>query len=99
MSLTEQDKEIVLRFFDQAGEEMAKGLGKPGWAYRDLPNMLPEYMDQLLDWVGSKDYEFITFSERVWPDGHATVRGQVLISPEGMDRLKDALKKEVNNNA
>lgn len=69
-------------------ESTAKAWGKPGWAYRDLPNMLPEFWFQLLDWIGVDEYKLITQAERTWPDGVETIRGQILISPIGLKNLE-----------
>lgn len=73
---------------ERTRQNLAKGLGAPeGWTYRDLPNMLPEFWHRLLDWIGMNEYKLITQAERTWPDGTTTVRGQILISPKGLENL------------
>jgi hypothetical protein len=64
-----------------------------GWVYRDLPRMTQETMNTFLDIVGEENTRFLTFA-RYKPQND--VRGQLLISPAGMDRMKaySAAKKE-----
>lgn len=58
------------------------------WVYRDLPNMLPEFMDKFIDIVGEENIRWITFAERTWRGEETTQRGQLLVSPEGLKRIK-----------
>lgn len=67
---------------------LAESIGKPGWHYRDLPNMSPESWEKLKAIIGGENIEPITWAERTWPDGKFTVRGQILISPEGLKRMQ-----------
>jgi hypothetical protein len=55
-----------------------------GWVYRDLPRMTTDAFEKLWNIVGHDQTRFLTFAK--YPDG--AVRGQVLISPAGMKRLK-----------
>lgn len=55
-----------------------------GWEYRDLPRMTQDCLNQFLDILGEENARFLTFA-RYSAD---SVRGQLLISPAGMNRLK-----------
>lgn len=59
-----------------------------GWEYRDLPRMTAEAFESLWESIGPENVRFLTFAK--YADG--AVRGQVLISPSGMQRLKDRAK-------
>lgn len=69
--------------------KIATNCGKPGWKYRDLPPMsLPLFQD-LLTIIGGRDQIFfLTEVKKTWPDGGKTIRGQVLFSPEALEKLK-----------
>lgn len=54
-----------------------------GWTYRDLPRMTQEAFDKFLGVLGEENARFLTFAR--YPDG--AVRGQLLLSPAGMERL------------
>jgi hypothetical protein len=56
-----------------------------GWIYRDLPKMTPEAFDKFMAILGDENARFLTFARY----GREAVRGQLLISPSGMSRLKD----------
>lgn len=79
----------VAEFRQMESEAFAEQLNLPGWEYRDLPNMAVEYMDQFKDMVGDDNVRWITFAERRWPDNTVTQRGQVMISPDGMRRIRE----------
>lgn len=72
MSLTE--------LLQEASDALAEAAGVPGWTYRDLPRMTPEVMKQFIELVGSENLKFLTYA-----DYGKSVRGQVFISPKGMD--------------
>jgi hypothetical protein len=55
-----------------------------GWIYRDVPKMSQENFNRLLDILGAENVRFLTFAR--YPD--KTVRGQFLLSPAGMERVK-----------
>lgn len=63
-----------------------------GWIYRDLPNMLPDLLDQFVAIIGDENIVWLTKAERTWPDGQMTRRGQILISPQGMGCLREHAK-------
>lgn len=55
-----------------------------GWFYRDLPQMAPEYFNDLLDLIGADNIAWIT--RATYPNGYQ--RGQMLVSPDGMARIR-----------
>ena len=65
---------------------MAKALGFPDWKYKDLPRMTPEFNIEFRQIVGEENIKWITFA--TYPKS-GTCRGQILISPAGMTRLKE----------
>lgn len=56
-----------------------------GWVYRDLPKMTQEALNKFLDIVGEENTRWLSFA-RYKPAND--VRGQLLISPAGMDRMR-----------
>ena len=56
------------------------------WHYRDLPRMTPELMEEFREIIGDENLKWITFAKY---DYGTSVRGQVLISPAGMQALAD----------
>ena len=56
-----------------------------GWTYRDLPRMTKRCLDDLIGVLGESNIKFITFADY----GNNSVRGQVMISPDGMNNLKE----------
>ena len=68
---------------DAAYADLAEQMGKPGWKYRDLPRMTPETLNMLVMIIGEENIEWITHAS--YDDG--SCRGQILISPLGMDAL------------
>jgi hypothetical protein len=71
-------------FDEMLGREIPGKMGKPDWSYRDLPKMPKDDFRQFEDALGSENIEWITIAG--YPDG--SKRGQLLISPEGMSRIK-----------
>jgi hypothetical protein len=65
------------------GEGIAEELGKPDWTYKDLPRMVPELFYTFIEIVGEENLHWIAMAN--YGD---TLRGQVLISPVGMEKLK-----------
>lgn len=55
-----------------------------GWVYRDLPRLTPEAMEKFVGIVTEGEIRWLTKAR--YPDG--SVRGQLLISPKGMDNMK-----------
>ncbi len=64
--------------------ELPAKLGKPDWTYRDLPQMLSAFMTGFIELVGEENLHWITRAS--YPNGME--RGQVLISPAGMERIE-----------
>lgn len=77
-------KMSIEEIMNEAQQELAKSLGKPGWTYRDLPRMIPEVRDNIVQIIGEDQIYWITQAE--YKDG--SVRGQILISPLGMKALE-----------
>jgi hypothetical protein len=78
---------------DKWFEESAPRLmGKPDWSYRDLPKVTTEVFQAFVDHVGEENLFWITkasYEPKDSNDGPTLVRGQVLISPEGMKRVEE----------
>ena len=61
-----------------------------GWVYRDLPRMTPEAMRTFLDIVDENEVRWLTKAS--YPGG--AVRGQLLISPKGIENMKAYAQRE-----
>lgn len=74
-----------------AGEALAESMGLPDWTYTDLPKITQDVMDEFVESVGSDNLKWITMAQyKNWgPEKLDLVRGQVLISPAGMQILKE----------
>ena len=62
--------------------------GVEGWTYRELPYMLFEYWDEILDTIGSGNIHIISGSIRQQihnGEYRSFRRATILISPEGME--------------
>ena len=77
---------------DDVYSGLAKSLGKPDWHYRDLPWMRLEYWNHLMVVFGDEDVMFIAGSKKQFEDGFF-VRGQILVSPGGMENLTAHLQQ------
>lgn len=73
-------KMSLAELMEEANNALAEAAGVPGWTYRDLPRMTPEVMKQFIELVGSENLKFLTYA-----DYGKSVRGQVFISPKGME--------------
>lgn len=69
--------------------KMSKSAGKPGWKYKDLPRMVPELFYKFIEIVGQENLHWLAVAN--YGD---TLRGQVLISPDGMEILRKFNDKE-----
>lgn len=67
----------------------AEQLGCPGWHYRDIPWITDEYFDKLIDIIGKDNIKCIVSSRR-----DNAIRGQFLISPEGIENIKEWQKTD-----
>lgn len=63
-----------------------------GWVYRDLPRLTQKTMQDFIDLVGEENVVFLTFAKYTNEDV-TTVRGQILISPEGQSKILEAKNK------
>lgn len=78
----------MLEAMDKAHAGLAESMGKPGWTYRDIRWLTIDLWTQLVELTGEDNIRFIAGSERVTDNGTMR-RGQVLISPEGMRRIRE----------
>lgn len=68
----------------ECNAELAKAAGKPDWTYKDLPRMTHEVFSEFVDVVGEENLHWLTVA-----DYGPTIRGRVLISPAGMELLRN----------
>lgn len=61
------------------------------WVYKDLPRMVPNILQEFKDLVGEDNLYWITFA-----DYGDTCRGQILIAPDGMDRIAEHNRRKMN---
>lgn len=85
MSDQEQDFDIMQLFHQAEQEVMQKATGLSDWTYKDLPRMSSELMVEFKFVVGEDNLHWITFAE--YPG--RVCRGQVMISPDGINRIKN----------
>jgi hypothetical protein len=70
-----------------------------GWEYRDTPPMLPEYWKMLMNKLGEENVRRLTYVERTYKDDDRLyVRGQMFISPKGLENLKAWLVERKSSN-
>lgn len=72
-------------------EPTGEDFGKPGWTYKDLPRMTPEIMKSFKELIGIENAHWLTFA-----DYGTSVRGQLLISPQGIQNITNHLTKNVD---
>lgn len=84
------------QMLEEAQQEIAAEFGKPDWTYRDLPLMTPKCAEDLFAVIGEGNYFKLTWAEYSRGDEIA-VRGQILISPKGMENLTVYNRKEASN--
>lgn len=58
-----------------------------GWVYRDLDRMTPDAWEQLRGIIGDENIRMMT-----WANYGKSVRGQIWISPTGIENLKAVTK-------
>ena len=63
---------------------LAESMGLPDWEYRDVPWTDDEVFQRLVDGIGESNIKVLAMT-RV--KGKGRVRGQILISPQGMVNL------------
>ncbi len=57
----------------------------PDWYYKDVALTTKTAWLELFDIIGHGNYKILVFSERVGPDGEQLCRGQIMVSPVGMN--------------
>jgi hypothetical protein len=78
---------IELTFPDILGQDMGFTDHRSDWVYRDLPRMKEEFFDLFLNIVGNENISWLTQAE-YQEDGYRSRRGQLLVSPEGIERAR-----------
>ena len=58
-----------------------------GWKYRDIPKLSPQMWDYFTQILGEENFVCLTISEYFHDDELVAKRGQILISPVGMENL------------
>ena len=70
---------------------IGESLRADGWEYRDLPRMTREAMLTFTDIVGVANIRWLSFA-----DYGQAVRGQLFISPAGMENMRAHLRNTKN---
>jgi hypothetical protein len=65
-----------------------------GWVYRDLPRLSYEMFDKFVDIVGEENMVWLTEA-----DYGDSKRGQLLVSPAGMERVRNHVGPSTPNQA
>jgi hypothetical protein len=89
MSIVDLDEDTIKEMIaaSQALEqEMAEKIGGPGWVYRDIPWSNQEVFEGFMKVVGVDNIKLIALSTRKIEE-KTYVRGQAVISPEGMANM------------
>lgn len=72
-------------------EHYNEHFGVEGWTYRELPFMLFEYWDELVDTMGENNFIIIsgTVRQQIHNREYRSFRrATILISPEGMENVR-----------
>lgn len=88
--MTEENTDPRKLFAEAEQKVFREVTGLPDWHYKDLPKMTPEILDKLVDAIGPDHIKWITKAEYKI-EGKDFKRGQVMISPEGIENLKTFL--------
>ena len=98
-NMTEEQKEsfreLSIQMHNATEEAMNEAFKTTGWFYRDINWMTLPYFDQMLEIIGEDNYKIITGTVRSDWEGGPFRRGQVLISPQGMENVKEWSAKRV----
>lgn len=87
--------EVFKMLYETEQSSFQEMTGKVGWTYKDLPKMTREFFDQFIEAVGGEEnIHFITYA--TYPPFYSPksnnptelVRGQVMISPNGIESLR-----------
>lgn len=90
--MTPESFEKLNKMFEEAHKELATELGFPGWTFRDLPRMSLDVYEKLINVIGIDNIHYL--AQTVSGD---TIRGQVLISPDGISNLKQFNEEQAND--
>lgn len=66
---------------------MQQAMGLPGWRYKDLPKLSEEDFAKFVEIAGEGNLRWITRASYPCKDGGKLHRGQVMISPDGIERI------------
>ena len=99
VTLTEEQRkaftDLAIEMHKATEEAMNEAFKVTGWHYRDINWMKVSDFDQMLEIFGVDNYKVITSTVRDDWEGGPFRRGQYLISPQGMENLKDWNNKRV----
>lgn len=63
-----------------------------GWAYMNVSRVVPEGWDRMVERAGAENLVVLAMSKGTNRAGQAYVRGQVLVSPQGLEALRAAAR-------
>lgn len=88
--------ETMSELLNQEQEYMRQGTGLTDWTYRDLPKLSVSAFDMFCAIVGEENLRWLTKAEYKYPNGKVAKRGQVMISPVGMENLRQYAQQQSN---
>ena len=86
--------DIAIQMHNATEEAMNASFKTTGWSYRDINWMKVSYFDELFAIIGVDNYKIIISSVRDDWEGGPFRRGQFLISPQGMQNVKNKYLEE-----
>jgi len=82
--ISAEAREALMSFeWPDFGPDIAKAAGKPDWTYRDQSWMRSSDWEQFIDIAGEENIALLAATAK-----GDLMRGQFLISPEGIERVK-----------
>ena len=97
-NMTEEQRQaftdIAIQMYKDTEEAMNAAFKTTGWSYRDINWMPVSYFDELFEILGHDNYKIIISSVRDDWEGGPFRRGQFLISPQGMQNVKNKYLEE-----
>lgn len=98
-NMTEEQKEafneLNIQMHNATEEAMNEAFKTTGWHYRDINWMKVSDFDQMLEIFGEDNYKVIAGTVRDDWEGGPFRRGQFLISPQGMENIKEWTRNRV----
>lgn len=80
--------DAVQRLLEQEQEFMRAQTGLHDWTYKDLPKLSVGVLEMFRAVAGDENLRWLSQAEYRYPNGSVAVRGQVMISPAGMENLR-----------